>query len=236
MTNNVFRRQEQKYILSEPQRQALLVLMEQKMIPDKFSRSFVRSVYYDTPDRRIIRRSLERPVYKEKLRLRSYGDASEVFLELKKKYKGIVYKRRVSLPLEEALAYMSDPAARLNHGQIGREIDYVKDFYGCLEPAVYLYYDRLAWKAPDDPLRITLDWNVGYRLEDMDITSDAPTTPLLEPGMSLLEIKTPTAMPLWLTAFLSQHGLYKQSFSKYGNVHMQQLKQKLLESRGTTAC
>jgi SPX domain protein involved in polyphosphate accumulation len=232
MKNNVFRRREQKYILSGQQRQALLELMAQRMVPDKFSRSYVRSVYFDTPDRRIIRRSLEQPVYKEKLRLRSYGDRSEVFLELKKKYKGIVYKRRVSLTLEEAMAYMADPSARLDKGQIGREIDYVKDFYGALEPTVYLYYDRLAWKCPDDPLRITLDWNVGYRLDDLDIASDSPTKPLLEPDKSLLEIKTPTAMPLWLTAFLSEQGIYKTSFSKYGNVHMQQLKQNLLESRG----
>ena len=133
MGNLVFRRKEQKYLLNVAQRQAFTELMEANMQPDKYPRSSIRNIYYDTPDYRLIRRSLEKPVYKEKLRLRCYGDpgqGGDVFLEMKKKYKGVVYKRRVAMTVEAATAYMADPAARLEAGQIGREIDYFKTFYG----------------------------------------------------------------------------------------------------------
>lgn len=226
MQNTVFRRREQKYLLAESQRQALEQLLLQQMEPDKYRRSTVCNIYYDTPDRRMIRRSLEKPIYKEKIRLRSYGPArvdSPVFLELKKKYKGIVYKRRIRLPLGEAMAYMAEPAARLDAGQIGREIDYVKDFYRNLEPAVYLSYQRLAWRSREGDLRITLDWDVRYRLDRMDLSLPPDGKPLLAPGQYLLEVKTAMAMPLWLTGFLSSNGIRKISFSKYGHVHMEQL-------------
>ena len=136
MGNLVFRRKEQKYLLDDRQRRAFIEQMEAHMQPDKYPRSSIRNIYYDTPDYRLIRRSLEKPVYKEKLRLRCYGSpeaGGDVFLEMKKKYKGVVYKRRVAMTAEAAEAYMADPAARLEAGQIGREIDYFKQFYGQLQ-------------------------------------------------------------------------------------------------------
>lgn len=236
MSIHVFRRREQKYKLDEAQKQALVTLLESRLEPDRFKRSTVCNIYYDTADRRLIRRSLEKPVYKEKFRLRSYGTPQPgqiVFLELKKKYKGVVYKRRVPLEIEKAVAYMQDPQASLDAGQIGREIDYFKRYYSPLEPAVYLSYDRLAWRSPDGDLRVTLDWNVCYQVgENLDLRTAQPQESLLEPGEYLLEVKTPTAMPLWLVGFISKHQIRKISFSKYGHVHMHQVKQKQTESRG----
>ena len=223
MPDHVFERREQKYLLDEARRRELEVLLNQHLAPDRFFHSDIRSLYYDTPDYRLIRRSLEGPVYKEKLRLRCYGDPTpggEVFLELKKKYQGIVYKRRVSLPLEQATAYMADPAARLEAGQIGREIDYFKDFYGDLRPAMFLGCDRLAWHG-DDGLRVTLDRDIRCRTREPDLRSGGWA--LLEPGQSLLEIKSAGAMPLWLARFLSGEKIRQQSFSKYGSAYLRLL-------------
>lgn len=235
MHNYVFRRREQKYLLSADQLQALEQLMAARMKPEKYWKSDVRNIYYDTPDRRLIRRSLEGPVYKEKIRLRCYGPADgnkEVFLELKKKYKGVVYKRRVSLTLDEAVRYMEDKQACLDIGQIGREIDYVKGFYADLAPAMYLSYDRLAWKSPESDLRITVDRNIRYRQSQLDLKIPPSGEPLLEPGQGLMEIKTAEAMPLWLVDFLSQNRICKTSFSKYGRAYTRELAKKLKESRG----
>lgn len=235
MNDYVFRRREQKYLLDGLQRKAIEDAMHAHLEPDKYARSAVRNIYYDTPDRRLIRRSLEKPAYKEKLRLRGYGvirPEDEVFLEMKKKYKGVVYKRRVSLEEQQATAYMANPAARLDAGQIGCEIDYFKDFYGTLQPALYLSYDRQAWHSADNGLRVTLDWNICYRTQNLTLVSEPVGEQLLEPGQSLLEIKTATAMPLWLASLLSEYKIRQTSFSKYGTAHMRLLEEEKTESRG----
>lgn len=209
--------------------------MAQHMLPDRYYRSDIRNIYYDTPDYRLIRRSLEKPSYKEKLRLRCYGSIAAqdaVFLEMKKKYKGIVHKRRVTLSCQQAADYMAEPTARLEKGQIGREIDYFKDFYRDLRPSLYLSYDRLAWYSSDSDLRVTLDWNICYRIRDLDLTMEPGGEALLPSDISLLEIKTATAMPLWLAQFLSQNQIRQRSYSKYGNAYLRLLQENKIESRG----
>ena len=207
--NLVFRRKEQKYLLDDRQRRAFIEQMEAHMQPDKYPRSSIRNIYYDTPDYRLIRRSLEKPVYKEKLRLRCYGSP-------------------VAMTAEAAEAYMADPTARLEAGQIGREIDYFKQFYGQLQPSVYLSYERLSWKGVGSDLRITMDWDVRYRTDDLRLQAPPGGRALLEPGQALVEIKSATAMPLWLVAFLSEYQIRQRSFSKYGKAYTMIL----TESRG----
>ena len=235
MADMIFRRREQKYQLNAAQAAAFRQAMAIHMEHDQYATSDIRNIYYDTPDYRLIRRSLEKPAYKEKLRLRAYGDAdpgSKVFLEMKKKYKGIVYKRRIRMTAQQAQDYMADPQSTLDNSQIGREIDYFKAFYKDLVPAVYLSYDRESWRSHDGQLRITLDWNVRYRTEDVDLTKPCYGTALLPEGMHLLEIKTPEAIPLWLVEVLNRNAIRKCSFSKYGNVYLRLLKEHQLESRG----
>lgn len=234
----VFRRKEQKYMLDAAQAAIFRQAMQKNMEHDRYATSAIRNIYYDTPDRRLIRRSLEKPAYKEKLRLRSYGDAgpdSKVYLEMKKKYRGVVYKRRRSLTAQEAQAYMADPAAVFGDTQIGRELDYFKQFYKNLAPALFLSYDRESWRSRDGQLRITMDWNIRYRTEDLDITLPNRGTPLLPEGICLVEIKAPEAMPLWLAQILSHNQIRQRSFSKYGAVHTL-LTQKLITESGTISC
>ena len=233
---DVFRRRELKFIITQSQRDALQRLLEEKMVPDKYGRKTICNLYYDTPDFRLIRRSLEKPVYKEKLRLRSYGRIEpgvDVFLEMKKKYKGIVYKRRVRVSQEEAMAFMERRAPLPNDSQIARELVYFRDFYKNLEPRVYLCYEREAWYDPlDGGFRMTLDRNIRYRTTDFDLRSSYDGQALLSPEMSLLEVKASGGIPLWLTEHLSSQHIHKQSFSKYGTAYMEMLQEKLLESRG----
>ena len=101
MNGYTFERRELKYRITDAQRAALEAAFDARMVPDEHGESTICNIYYDTADYRLIRASLEKPAYKEKLRLRSYGvtePGGEVFLELKKKYKGIVYKRRITPP------------------------------------------------------------------------------------------------------------------------------------------
>jgi len=236
MNNNIFERHELKFLINEWQRRFLEQALRERIVPDSHGESTVCSVYYDTPDYRLIRSSLEKPVYKEKLRLRSYGPAlpeEPVFLELKKKYRGIVYKRRISLTEREAADYLSGKAPLLEESQIGREIDYFLWFYRDLGPAMYLCYDRAAFFSREDPdLRVTFDKNIRWRTEDLCLAAKPGGTQLLGPGQSLMEIKAAYAVPLWLVRLLEEGEIRQVSFSKYGRAYLSMMQETDKESRG----
>lgn len=233
---NVFRRRELKFLLDAHQRQIVEQVLVQRMVPDRHGRSTICNIYYDTPDYRLIRHSLEKPVYKEKIRLRSYGPAGpgvDTFLELKKKYKGVVYKRRVRVTEEEASAFMQRRGDLKIQNQISREILYFRDFYRTLEPRVYLSYDRQAWYDPTDRgLRITVDDNILYRTTDLTVSGEPSGREILSRNQSLMEVKAEGAIPMWLTQLLSENRIYKQSFSKYGKAYEQMLEERLNKERG----
>ncbi len=232
---NIFERRELKYLITQEQKGRLLQVMEPFMEADAYGRSTICSIYFDTPDRLLIRRSLEKPAYKEKLRLRSYGTAtpeSPVFLELKKKYHSVVYKRRISAAEHAAMDYMlkGNVKGLLPGGmegeqrQILSEIDYVCRFYGNLEPAVFLSYEREAFCGREDAgLRITFDRNILWREEGLSLCSGVYGAPLLAEGQSLMEIKTACAIPIWLARALSGLHIYQTSFSKYGNAYQRRM-------------
>lgn len=236
MTSNTFRRKEIKFLLDSRQRAALDRAMAGHMEADEYGESTICSLYYDTPDSRLIRRSLEKPLYKEKLRLRSYGAAKpdgKVYIELKKKYDGIVYKRRISLPEREATAWLAGRVPRPEDSQIAREIDWFMDFYGNLAPAMMMCYDRIAYFCPqDENLRVTLDRNIRWRTDDLTLTAAPRGEQLLRPGQSLLEIKCAGAMPLWLAAVLDRNNIRRTSFSKYGTAYTVTQTRALMEKGG----
>lgn len=223
MNERIFQRHELKFLVTGEQRASLETAFAERMVPDPHGESTICNVYYDTPDYRLIRTSLEKPVYKEKLRLRSYGPAGPedpVFLELKKKYKGIVYKRRVSLPLRSAEDYFTGRAPLPELGQIGREIEYFNRFYGTLRPALYLCYDRSAFFSRESAdLRVTFDRNISWRQESVTLSSPAGGRQILPPGASLMEIKAAAAIPMWLVELLSRLEIRQTSFSKYGEAY-----------------
>ena len=223
MAGAIFERHEMKFLLNSRQRSMLERVIKSRMRPDEHGESTICNVYYDTPDYLLVRRSLDHPVYKEKIRMRSYGPAYEddpVFLELKKKYKGVVYKRRISLPLSEAEAFMRREIPMPQNSQIGREIDWFCLSYRDLTPAAHINYDRNAWFDRCDPeLRITFDRNILWQNEDCSLSALPCGHALLNAGESLLEIKTASSIPMWLVSALDEAGIRKTSFSKYGSAY-----------------
>lgn len=221
---NVFRRYELKYLLTAEQRDVVLKRIEPYMALDSYGRTTIRNVYYDTESYRLIRHSIEKPEYKEKLRLRSYAKVENdgtVFVEIKKKYDGVVYKRRVALPESVATDWLGGRIDRPVDTQISREIDYFLNFYADLRPSMYLSYEREAFYERDGgELRITFDENILCRSEDMSLCSDPYGTSILPEGRVLMEIKCPGAIPLWMVKILSEEKIYKTSFSKYGTAYI----------------
>ncbi len=219
----VFKRIEKKYRISESEKEALISLCADRLIPDTHKNSTVCSLYLDTDDFRLIRNSLEAKTYKEKLRLRSYGTPSvdsKVFLEIKKKFKGVVYKRRISTKLERALQYI-ESGARPEESQIMNEIDYAMHFYGELKPRMLVAYEREAYFVKNMPnLRVTFDSNVRYRDTDLSLEHGSHGKPVLEKGEYILEIKTDGAMPVWLSNTLDALNILPSSFSKYGRAYL----------------
>lgn len=223
----VFERHEKKYLVHPSQYACLSERLEPYMARDRYGLHTICSLYYDTDDYSIIRNSLDKPKFKEKLRLRAYGTPGEmdaVYIELKKKFDGVTYKRRIRLPLCEARAYLNDGAQPSGADpQILGEINW---FLTQKRPSakVLLCYDRIALFGRENPnLRITFDADIRWRTERLNPSLGDYGTQLIGPGERVMEIKTTDALPLWLCDVLSGLELYPQSFSKYGTVYREYL-------------
>lgn len=170
---DVFARKEMKYRLDAQQYGELLSLIQIELQPSEYAEGQVTSLYYDTPYFELIERSLEKPLYKEKLRVRVYGttfeDKTPAFIELKKKFKGVVYKRRIEVSLAAAQAFLqgedyeracqehplaneADHARSLDTRslQIAHEISCFLDRHEGLIPAVFISCDRQSFEQRKD--------------------------------------------------------------------------------------
>lgn len=223
MSVDTFKRYEIKFILNQDQKSAVFERINEFMCLNNLSISTIRNVYYDTENFYLIRKSIEKPAYKEKLRIRSYNkvlDYELVFVELKKKYDGIVYKRRCELANSDATSWLEQTQKCKINTQITKEIDYVIDFYKTLMPKVFISYDRKAYIMKDKTdFRVTFDSNILYRFSDLSLTCDIYGENLLSNDLTLMEVKCRSAIPLWFAKILSQNKIYKTSFSKYGKVY-----------------
>lgn len=219
----VFKRYELKYLLTKEQKSVLLTEIEKHMALDQYGRSTIRNIYFDTDNYRLIRRSIEKPAYKEKLRIRCYQKATpetEVFVELKKKYRSIVYKRRIAMPEKTALEWLCNKTPLKEQTQISNEIDYFLDYYKTLHPVAFLSYVREAYYCKDgSDLRVTFDEQILCRQTELSLESDIAGTSILDSNLVLMEIKCSGGIPLWMTKVLSAEHIYKTSFSKYGTAY-----------------
>jgi len=226
MAITVMQRVEMKYLLSAEQTDYLRGRLKGHMEADGYGKTSIASLYYDTPTYQLIRASVEKPPFKEKIRLRSYGiatDESPVYLELKRKAFGIVYKRRVETTVPLVAKFFSGEGDICAQGQINREITAFRDFYKVLVPACMIIYDRTAYFEPGGDLRLTIDEDPRYRVDDLTLKKSMDGISLLGEGRTILEIKVQEAMPLWLAGILSDGGIRQGSFSKYGEAYRQQL-------------
>ena len=219
---NTMKRYEMKYILSKEQLGYLKEALQSHMHIDQYGKTSIASIYFDTPDYRLVRTSIEKPSFKEKVRLRSYGLAKnndDVFLEIKRKADNIVYKRRIAIKEEAAEQFLSKQSALSSNDQITKEIMYFNSFYKDLVPSIMIIYDRTAYEEINGDLRLTIDENPRYRLDHLDLHTSLEGTPLLNEGEAILEIKVQEAMPLWLVSILSKGKIYQSSFSKVGEAY-----------------
>lgn len=227
---NVFERIEIKYLITRDQMAAVVHAMEGHMLLDHFGHTTIRNIYFDTDTYRIARQSIEKPDYKEKLRVRSYklvSDDDQVFVELKKKYESVVYKRREAMPLSEAKQWLLE-GVRENTSQITREISYFCSLYEGIKPKVYLSYERDAYYDPNDStFRVTFDENIRARSDDLSLTSDVGGVLLLPEDMIVMEVKTAGGMPRWLLDALTKEAIYPGSFSKYGAYYINHIANKM---------
>lgn len=228
MNENIFRRVEEKYLLSKEQYINLFDGINEKIEKDKFFETTVCNIYFDNEERELIITSLEKPIYKHKVRLRSYGVpclSDDVFLEVKFKYKKVGGKRRVKLKLREVKDYLSSGKYD-GSNQIMREIDYLFHFYG-LKPVYFIAYDRKSYRGRDNNnLRITVDTNLRSRKDDLALEVGDFGELFFDKEVYIMEIKTLGAMPLWLVRKLSELGIYPDSFSKYGNIYKKDREEK----------
>ncbi len=216
---STFKRYEKKYMLNDRQYNAFRDAIAQYTKADEFDKYTICNIYYDTDNYEIIRRSIEKPVYKEKLRVRSYGtptDRDEVFFELKKKYKKEVFKRRVSMSTQDLANYLENGIMPDVSPQVMGEIGYFISLYHPV-PKIYIAYDRTALKGKEDEtLRITFDENIRFRNNELNLCSGDYGKKILGKSQHLMEIKVCGAMPLWLSQALDEQQIYPRSFSKYG--------------------
>lgn len=231
-----FERIEQKYMLTENEYKALRKRLEGYAQVDKYGKTTICNIYYDTPEDLLVRRSNEKPFYKEKVRVRSYGTPSEnstVFVELKKKYGGVVYKRRVDMTLAQSERFTKYGEMQGRNLQIEKELAYCFKLYKGLQPALYLCYDRVAMYGTDDSsIRITFDSNVLYRDHTLDLSKGAWGKELLNKGDRIMEIKIAGSMPMWLVRILDDLKIYPTSFSKYGVAYNRELLEKMTKKEG----
>lgn len=222
-TKMVFQRLEKKYIITQEQKKLFLEKAGNRLETDLYDASTICNIYFDTDQFALINRSIQKPPYKEKLRLRSYGilkSDSDIYLEIKKKYKGTVNKRRISLTLTQAQELLKHNKLPNKSTQISTELAYFMNFYQP-KPKIFIAYERNAWIGNEDKeLRITFDTQLRRRYDRLSFTDGDSGKLLLNKNQALMEIKVANAYPLWLTHILSEMKLYPTSFSKYGTAYM----------------
>jgi hypothetical protein len=235
MSIKTFKRYEKKYLVSTEQYNKLIPRLMEYMELDKHCRFGdnygIYNIYYDTENSDVISHSVNHPYYKEKLRLRSYripdSPNDKVFLELKKKIKGIVNKRRATLTLEQAYRFLElgekPDSDNYHNKQVLNEIAYyLKN--NPVRPAVYIGYRRTALFGKENKeFRITFDSKILTRRNYLSLEAGYYGEDLLEEDQYLMEVKIIGAMPIWFTRLLSELAIYSTNFSKYGTEYKRHL-------------
>lgn len=228
-----FKRYEKKYLLDEEQYEKLISRLMEYMEEDDHckvkSNYNIYNIYYDTFQSDVIRHSISKPYYKEKLRLRSYtipsSNNDKVFIELKKKIGGIVNKRRIVTTLGEAYDFLEEGRRPLSMDYLNNQVINEIEYYlskNIVQPAVYIGYSRKAFFGKENrDFRLTIDSKILTRRYSLSLERGYFGQDILEEGQYLMEVKVLGAMPLWFVGILSEMSIYPRNFSKYGNEFMQ---------------
>lgn len=231
MDENHFRRIEKKYLISKSDKEILITKIKDHIKKDKYFKSQIHNIYFDTPNNDLIINSLEKPLFKDKFRLRSYGIPtldSEVYLEIKMKYKDIVGKRRVKIKLKDYYDFLNNKHIKIDN-QIFKEFNYYYEYYK-LKPTIYIAYDRISYLGKEDNnLRITFDNNLRSRRNNLDFNNNSKMNYFFDDDTYIMEIKTLEGMPLWLANALSEMKIFPNSFSKYGKIYTKEKNKEMIK-------
>lgn len=220
---NTFKRREMKFLLNEEQYDLLFGEISRYMTEDEFGLHTISNVYLDSVNDDLILNALNKPAYREKLRLRAYGkkieDDSKAFLEIKKKFCGVTYKRRIESGYRELFDYVTSGALPEKRGQVFEEVDYLIKRLELI-PRVVICYDREAFFGKEDKeFRVTFDGNIRFRRTDLDLRSGDSGERLKTAPFRVMEVKSAGAIPMWLVKILSENRIYQGSFSKYAEIY-----------------
>lgn len=235
MAIEVFSRYELKFMLDRDQFAAIHSEIQRRMEPDKYSRdgSFytISNIYYDTPDDHLISTAVRHEgKYRYKLRLRTYDPSQDMaFLEIKKKYRGLTNKRRTTILIEDGRRLMEQGIApeerHFMNKQVTRELLEIANEM-TLRPKTLISYDRRAYFGGDEfepDLRITFDSAIRSRRTDLELRHGSYGTLLLDGEYYIMEVKVSNSVPLWIARLLSENGVSRTHFSKYGAEYKQHL-------------
>lgn len=227
-----FDRIEKKCLITKEQKEAMLTEIKRHMEKDGYYDSEVCNIYFDTDHYDLIIQSIEQPMFKEKLRARSYGGYDKVFFEIKTKLCGkennVGYKRRVRVTKKDynkmvkehanLSDFMAQNADEPNDYRIAEEVDYLIKHFD-LKPKILVFYRRYSWQG-EQKLRITFDENLRYRTEDVKFCKKKSDKKyFLDEKNIIMEIKAQGAWPLWLARKLSSERIFPQQFSKVGKIY-----------------
>ena len=236
---SIFKRYEKKYLITVEQSIILQQIMSQYMVPDQHDEYLVQNLYYDTDRWDIVQTSINKPLYKEKMRLRCYGEAhhkSEFYLELKKKYKGIVYKRRITIPAQSLVNSSVHTVVSETQSQISRELDFYFRENEIAEK-IYISYQRIAFVGKEaKELRVTFDADIRFRLGDLIFSNSTDGQHILSEDKMIMEIKTPVGMPLWMASALTENNIFPTAFSKFGICYTEHIYKHICEERTANIC
>ena len=233
MSLEIFRRVEQKYLIDEKQYTSLLKEIDTKISKDAYFKETIKNIYFDTDDYYLITRSIEKPPFKIKLRVRAYNnveDKDKVFFEIKNKYKGIVGKRRVEITYKELKDYINNKIIPKNaNSQIMKELDYFMNYYN-LKPKILIAYDRYSYYSNENKnFRITFDHNLRSNETNLSLNNNEKLLPFFNnKKMIIMEVKSLDSLPFWFIKSLENNKIYPTSFSKYGSIYTNKLKEELI--------
>lgn len=235
MYQSIFSRVEKKYLLDEEKYNLFMKKISKNIVRDKNYHSTICNLYLDTANFDLIKQSIQKPLYREKFRIRSYNVPNlddSIFFEVKKKYNQVVSKRRIKVKLSSVSDYLYNKKKidNVENEQILNELEYSVDKYKLI-PKVYIAYERDSYEgAFDKNVRITFDSNLRFRQEDLDLENGCAGKLYFDKPTYIMEIKTLGGMPIWLTSVLSQLEIFPSSFSKYGNIYKKYLVKKEIVS------
>lgn len=243
MITKTFKRYEIKYFVTPEQFEAVKAELDKRMVPDDFCKNsgsyMIYNLYFDTDNDEIIRHSLDKPYFKEKLRLRSYTmptcGEDLVFLELKKKIGGVVAKRRAIMTFSQATKFLEDGTVpELKTYEDRQVLSEISAFLSRHQvgPKVFISYERVAYFDKSDPeFRVSFDAKILTRRSNVSLTGGDYGTELLDSEDLLMEVKCGGNIPLWLCRMLSELKIYKTNFSKYGAEYKKQFERSFKDKK-----